>query len=160
MKTDFYTKTILSILMLCLIFSCNSNDEKSTNSSNILGKWVITQLDFEDNYSYPDCAVNNNTYEFLDNGNLIYKYITGSNCSQSGTNNYKYSIEGSNKLVKTEPNGGYNPQNDYIEKYTIKVLTETQLILEAYYVDEGLDDGEGIINIPQEDRREEIWEKI
>tara|TARA_R110002096_G_scaffold435944_1_gene664448 strand:- start:1691 stop:1957 length:267 start_codon:yes stop_codon:yes gene_type:complete len=88
MKTDLYTKIILSILTLCFIFSCNSNDENSTNSSDILGKWVIAQLDFEDNYDYPDCAVNNNTYEFLTNGDLIYKYITGNNCSQSGTNNY------------------------------------------------------------------------
>lgn len=151
---------LLAILTFCFIVSCSSNDENPANSSDILGKWVITQLDFEENYSYPDCAVNNDTYEFLSNGDLIYKYVTGSTCSQSGTRNFKYSIEGNNKLVKTTPNGGYNPENDYIEKYTIKVLTETQLTLEAYYVDEGLDNGEGIINIPQEDRREEIWERI
>ncbi|WP_445957339.1 lipocalin family protein [Yeosuana sp.] len=159
MKTNLYTKTILTLLTICFIISCSSNDEKSTDSSDLLGKWLITQLDFEDNYSYPNCAVNNNTYEFISNGDLVYKYVTGSNCTQTGTNNYKYTVDG-NVLTKTEPNGGYNPNNDYIEKFNIKVLTETKLILEAYYVDEGLDNGEGIINIPKEDRREEIWEKI
>ena len=82
-------KTVtLAILTICLIFSCSSNDENPTNSSDILGKWVIIQLDFEENYSYPDCAVKNNTYEFLNNGDLIYKYVTGSTCSQSGTRNF------------------------------------------------------------------------
>ena len=154
------TSLLLITFLLLTISSCTKDgNSDSPKTSDILGKWVITQLDFEENYGYPNCAIDNNTYEFISNGDLIYNYITGSNCNQTGTNNYKYTVDG-NILTKTEPNGGYNPNNDYIEKFNIKVLTETQLILEAYYVDEGLDNGGGIINIPQVDRREEIWKKI
>jgi hypothetical protein len=155
-------KLFLTILTLCLIFSCSSDDDNSNSvdSTDIVGKWVITKLAFEDYYQYPECAINNNTYEILDNDNLIYNYITGNNCNQTGTINLKYTFEGNNKIVIIRPNGGYNPENDLIEKYTIKTLTNTQLILELYYVDEGDDNGAGIIDISQEDRREEIWEKI
>ncbi|MDB9874393.1 hypothetical protein OAC97_03965 [Flavobacteriaceae bacterium] len=155
-------KIFSTLLTLSLIFACSSDDDNSdnSNSSEILGKWVITQLDFEDNYLNPECAVNNNTHEYLSNGNLIYDYTTGNNCTQTGTINFEYSFEDNNKLVKTTPNGGLNPENDYVEKYTIKSLTEEELILEAYYVDEGVDNGAGIINIAVEDRREEIWARI
>ncbi|MFS4484365.1 lipocalin family protein [Hyunsoonleella sp. 2307UL5-6] len=153
-------KTFLFFLAI-ISLGCSSSDDNSNteNNSDILGKWVITQLDFEDNYSYPECAVNNNTYEFMDNGDLIYKYVTGSSCNQTGTNNYEYNVEGS-VMTKIEPNGGFNPENDYIEKFNVKELTQTKLVLEAYYVDEGLDNGGGIINIPSEDRRDEIWERV
>ena len=155
-------KIYLTILTLCLFFSCSSDDDSSENSntSDILGKWVITQLDFVDNYLNPECAINSNTYEFQGNGNLIYEYSTGNNCTQNGTIIFEYSFETSNKLIIITPNGGLNPENDYIEKFTIKSLSDNELVLEAYYVDEGVDNGAGIINIAEEDRREQIWERI
>ena len=153
-------KSILSVIILFLLLACGDDDDNSStiSESKILGKWVIVKLDFEDNYLYPECAINNNTYEFKNYENLIYITYGGSSCEQSLTRNMKYTLEENNTLVRTIPNGGGpDSENDYVIKYNIKSLTEDELILEEYYVDEGFNDAS---IISQELRRDQIWERI
>jgi len=96
--------------------------------------------------------------EFKTDDTIKINYFFGDNCQNSGINNWTFTVS-NNKLFTKEPNGGLNPDNDYIINYNILELNSTTLIIEGYYVDEGVD---GITpqEIPTGQRFTETWKRI
>jgi hypothetical protein len=151
-------KIFLLLLILCLIFSCSSDKDNSNsyNSSDIIGIWKI--IDFQENGATLDDCEMMEQREFKTDNTIKQFYFYGNNCQNSGTNDWIFTVS-DNKLFTKEPNGGYNGNNDYIINYNIIELTATKLIIEGYYVDEGVD-GIKAEEIPSGERFKETWERI
>lgn len=151
-------KNILSIIIfLFLIFACSSNDESTDNSISITGKWQI--ISYEDNATALTGCDALGQREFKTGGNLTETYFSGNDCQTTSINSsWNYTIS-DGKLFTTEPNGGNNANQDYIINYNIIQLSETNLKLELYFIDEGVD-GFTAEDIPVNERSIETWEKI
>ena len=96
--------------------------------------------------------------EFKADNTMKQFYFYGNGCQNSGINNWTYSVS-ENKLFTNKPNGGLNSDKDYIINYNFVELNSTTLIIEGYYVDEGVD-GVTPQEIPDEERFTETWERI
>ena len=151
-----FTLTLLSVIM---ILACNNEDDSINNSDDesIVGKWKI--IDYEDGFGFTltECEMLEER-EFRTDGMLRKTYFFGNNCQNSENNDWNFSVS-NNKLFTNEPNGGLNQNNDYIINYNIVELNSTTLIIEGYYVDEGVD-GETPQEIPSGERFTETWERI
>lgn len=154
MKTKTFIKTFL-ILTLTLL-SCSSDDNDTIQASNV-GKWKI--IDYQESGVTLEPCEMLEQREFNSEGWIIKKYYFGNNCQNEGIeSNWKYTIE-NNKLLTRELGGGYSPNRDYLINYNIKSLTNNRLVIEGYFVDEGVN---GIVptEIPQSERFTETWERI
>jgi len=72
-------KRLIKYLLLCLIiFSCSDDNGRKSESSDILGKWKLTQTLFDPGDGsgvYVDVEANDNReIEFTNNGNVISNY--------------------------------------------------------------------------------------
>lgn len=151
----------LTVLTVTFTSSCSSDDDSSLNSGDIIGNWKLTNYndpwinDIEELEDLEPCeSLQKRAFSSENITTLTYYY--GNNCQYQGTRNDQFSISG-NVLTITEPNGGYNPNTDYVVKYNIRTLNATTLVLEGFYVDEG--DGYNP-NIPQNERFTETWTRI
>jgi hypothetical protein len=125
------------IILLLVLTACSSDDsDNSFLTADILGTWQLTET--EQLKYYGDCyPYHSKTFEF---GQRLYsRGYSGINCRNEYESKKIYNLEG-DVLTITAVNGGYNGVSDYIEKYYILSLTETKLILELYFVDEGFAD--------------------
>ncbi|SHJ18418.1 lipocalin family protein [Flavobacterium haoranii] len=146
-----------------LTLSCSSDDDSTPNytNDNIVGSWKI--IDYHDNYFNNIQEVEENdepcfslqTKDFNSNLTLDFNYKYGNSCQNSGTTNNTFSING-NILTEIEPNGGYEPNTDYVVKYYIEELNDNTLKLKGFYVDEGVS-GE---NPENGEYFYETWQKI
>ena len=151
------TTTFIRTFFLFLIITACSSDNNSNNQASITGKWKI--IAYQDaNATLTPCDMLEKR-EFTIDNKIIQTYFYGNNCNTQGTNNnWRFTIE-NNKLLTRELGGGYNPSKDYIINYNIISLTNNKLIIEGYFVDEGVN---GIVptEIPQSERFTETWERI
>lgn len=156
MKKIKFTLTILSII---LVFACNNEDDSINNTDDvsIVGKLKI--IDYQDGFGFTltECEMQEER-EFKTDGALRKTYFFGNNCQNSSFNDWIFTVS-ENKLFTNEPNGGFNSSNDYVINYNILELNSTILIIEGYYVDEGVD-GETPQEIPNGERFIETWERI
>jgi hypothetical protein len=155
MKTKTFIKTFFLFLILA---ACSGSDDDNNNiQASIVGKWKITAYQ-EAGFTLDACEMMEKR-EFTTDGKTIQTYFYGSNCNTQGVNtNWRYTIE-NNKLLTRELGGGLNPTKDYIINYNIISLTNNKLIIEGYFVDEGVN-GEIPTEIPQSERFTETWERI
>ena len=153
MKRIFF---LVLLMNFSVFISCNNDDDNGNESVSIVGKWKI--IDFQENGYTLDACEMMEQREYKTDNTIIKTYFYGNNCQNSGTSNWTYSIS-DNKLFTKEPNGGLNPNKDYIINYNIISLTNTKLIIEGYFVDEGVN-GVTPTEIPQNERFTETWEKI
>lgn len=151
-------KRIILLSSVLLAISCSSDDgESQTSNSSILGKWKITNYE-EQGQELEECEWLE-TKEYLSTGKIKDTYFYGNNCSTQGMNdNTLFTIEG-DRLLTREPNGGMNPSKDYKVKYIIRSLNESTMVLEGYFVDEGVD-GITPTEIPVAERFTETWQKV
>ena len=136
-------KLLFLLLVTVLSLSCSSDEEqRNVGQDEILGDWKIIAYSDEqysniqevdaDEPCFSETIIKYNT-----NLSLIEYYKYGNNCSNTGSNNKIYSLDG-NILTHTTVNGGYEPNTDYVVKYEIQELTSTTLKLKGIYVDEGV----------------------
>ncbi|MBN8566177.1 MAG: lipocalin family protein [Flavobacteriales bacterium] len=122
-------KVILFLLFTGILFSCNSNDDEGsiTSEPTILGKWYIkggtsNGGEFQ-NYNH-DCSTSKDFQEFFENGEFTFNGFNAQ-CTLSDTQTSIWTLNG-NILTVASP-----PQDPMIYQYTyvIESLTNEELKL-------------------------------
>lgn len=122
-------KVILFLLFTGILFSCNSNDDEGsiTSEPTIIGKWYIkggtsNGGEFQ-NYNH-DCSTSKDFQEFFENGELTFNGYNAQ-CTLSDTQTSIWTLNG-NILTVASP-----PQDPMIYQYTyvIESLTNEELKL-------------------------------
>jgi hypothetical protein len=157
-------KTMKKILVIILIASINiscSSDEEQTQDNDIIGLWKI--IDYNDNQfsnieeveAVDEPCFSLQTKKYNSNGELNFFYKYGNACQSTGVTNKVFSVEG-DLLTETVINGGFEPNSNYVVKYTIEELSSNILKLKGIYVNEGNVGEEGNVDDPFY----ETWERI
>jgi len=122
-------------LIICIIIFLNincSNDDANTNYKNrIIGKWILVDDGSGTTISNINNCSDNESIDFFNNNTLVSHYHSGDPCNFNNTI-YNYEINSNvitqNVYVGDEPNG-----YTHINKATIEVLDETNLVLHYFY---------------------------
>ena len=154
-------KILLIILLAPIYISCSSDDDEQSRDNDIIGLWKI--IDYNDSQfsnieeveAVDEPCFSLQTKKYNSSGELNFFYKTGDGCQSDGVTNKVFSIEG-NLLTETIVNGGFEPNSDYVVKYTVQELSSDILKLKGVYVDEGT----GNEDVEVEDPFYETWERI
>lgn len=122
-------KVILFLLFTVILFSCNSNDDEGSTTSEptILGKWYIkggtsNGGEFQ-NYNH-DCETSKDFQEFFENGEFTFNGFNAQ-CTLSDTQTSIWTLNGNILTVASPPQGPMIYQYTYV----IESLTNEELKL-------------------------------